>query len=162
MATECGWIGQYLDTDEDQTGFLEQRVKARTWMDGLILYAAPVSGPGSLISRQTWWSWSFSGVDPRNGNGLAVDHVLAGYLADGKLVTTGPQGARIVTATAAYATALVLRAQPGLGPDAAKFAGYFMRRAHAEASQVRAEIDIEGTGIPAYCINLGTTNSRYM
>jgi hypothetical protein len=36
-----------------------------------------------------------------------------------------------------------------------------MRRAHAEASLARVEIDIEGNGQAAYCFALGTTNSRY-
>jgi hypothetical protein len=160
MATECNWIAQFQDDNEDQTGFLEQRVKARNWMDSLILYAAPVTGPGSLISRQTWWSWSYSGVDPRNGTGLAIDQVLAGYLASGCLMLGTPQGSRIVTACACYSLALVLRAQLGLSSEQAKFAGYFMRRAHAEASNARAEIDINGSGQPAYAFTLGTTNSR--
>jgi hypothetical protein len=160
MATECNWIKQFQDDEEDQTGFLEQRVKARNWMDGLILYAAPVTGPGSLISRQTWWSWSYSGVDPRNGTGLAVDQVLAGYLASGCLMRATPQGSRIVTATACYSLALVLRAQLGLSSEQAKFAGYMMRRAHAEASSTVVEIDINADGKPEYAFSLGTTNSR--
>jgi hypothetical protein len=162
MATECNWISQFQDMAEDQTGFLEQRVKARLWMDGLILYAAPVGQPGGLISRQTWWSWSFSGVDPRSGTGLAIDSVLKGYLDAGGLVTKGPQGARIVTACACYSIAMVLRAQVGLSPEQARLAGHYARRAHAEASMVRAEIKTDSAATEvAYAINLGSTNTRF-
>lgn len=160
MEDECNWIGQF-QADRDQTGFAAQRGKARLWMDGLILRAAPVSGPGSLISRQSWWSWAYSGIDPRNGTGLAADTILAGYLASNKLTLTGPQGARIVTACACYALSLVLRAQPGLGGSQAKLASFFMARAQSEASMVIAEIDITGTGHPSYAISLGSTNTRY-
>jgi hypothetical protein len=161
MTVECNWIQQFQDSEEDQTGFLEQRVRARLWMDGLILYAAPVGQPGGLISRQQWWSWSFSGVDPRSGTGLAIDSVLKGYLDAGGLVIAGPQGARIVNACAAYAIWLVLRAQLGLSPQQSKFAGEMYRRAQSEASMVRAEVCIEGSDQPAYAINLGSTNTRY-
>src|SRR5206468_1259708 len=65
LEDECNWIGQFQAAN-DQTGFAKQRAKARLWMDSLILRAAPVSGPGSLISRQSWWSWAYSGIDPRN------------------------------------------------------------------------------------------------
>jgi hypothetical protein len=160
MEDECNWIGQF-QSDRDQTGFAAQRAKARLWMDSLILRAAPVSGPGSLISRQSWWSWSYRGVDPRNGTGLAMDTVLKGYLDTNKLVITGPQGSGIVTACACYAIALVLRAQPGLAGNQAKLASYFMGRAQSEASMVIAEIDIDGSGHPSYAISLGTTNTRF-
>jgi hypothetical protein len=160
MEDECNWIGQFQG-DRDQTGFAAQRAKARLWMDSLILRAAPVSGPGSLISRQSWWSWATAGVDPRNGTGLAMDTVLAGYLSSNKLVLTGPQGSGIVTATACYAISLVLRAQPGLSGNQAQLPSYFMLRAQSEASRVVAEIDIDGSGHPAYAISLGVTNTRY-
>ena len=164
MAAELSWIGQFLNDAEDQTGYREQRARARLWMDGLILRAAPVSGPGSLISRQSWWSWSYSGVDPRNGTGLAIDQVLKGYLDAGGLVLTGPAGSPVVTATACYSIALVLRAQQGLSPEQSKLAGYFARRANAVASQIVAEIVIDTVtpgARPAYAIALGTTNTRY-
>lgn len=160
METECNWIGQYQAAN-DQTGFAAQRAKARLWMDSLILRAAPVSGPGSLISRQSWWSWSYGGVDPRNGTGLALDTVLRGYLDSNKLVLTGPQGQGIVTACACYALALVLRSQLGMNDSQKKLAGYFAHRANNEAARVIAEIDIDGSGHPAYAISLGTTNTRY-
>jgi hypothetical protein len=163
MTRECGWIGQYLDDAEDQTGFLEQRAAAREWMDNLIMYAAPVSGMGQLISRESWWSWSYSGVDPRSGTGLALDRVLMGYLADNRLITTGPSGSRIKVACACYALALVLRSQVGLSTDQARFAGYFMRRAMSEASMVRVEIKInDDVDTPQYAFTLGTTNTRFM
>jgi hypothetical protein len=163
MARECGWIGQYLDEAEDQTGFVEQRAQAREWMDNLIMYAAPVSGMGQLISRESWWSWSYSGVDPRSGTGLALDRVLMGYLADNKLITTGPSGSKIKVACACYALALVLRSQVGLSTDQARFAGYFMRRAMSEASMVRVEIKInDDVETPQYAFTLGTTNTRFV
>lgn len=161
MACELNWIKQFQSDDEDQTGFLEQRVKARQWMDSLILRAAPVSGPGALISRQAWWSWANSGVDPRNGTGLAIDTVLEGYLAANCLMITGARGMHIVTACSCYAIALVLRAQPGFVGEQARLAGYFMRRAQAEASLVVAEVDINGDNRAEYAISLGTTNTRF-
>jgi hypothetical protein len=158
MQAECNWIGQFAD-GADQSGFAEQRGKARLWLDDLILRAAPVGGQGALISRQSWWSWSYSGLDPRSGTGLAIDTTLAAYLASNCLMTTGPRGQGIITATSCYAIALVLRAQPG--NDNLKLASYFMRRAQAEASMLVCEIDINGSGKPAYAIALGVTNTRY-
>lgn len=159
MLDQCGWVGQFADDDADDAGFARQRQAAKLWMDTLILRAAPVGNPGSVIARQGWWSWTSSGVDPRNGTGLAVDSVLAGHLAAGRLVTDGPQGAPIVTACACYAIGLILRAQ--MGSDNLKMAAHYMRRAQSEASRVVAEVDTNGDGRPEYAIALGVTNSRY-
>lgn len=159
MEVECNWIGQYYSPDIEQSAFAKQRGAARTWMDSLILKAAPVTGMGQLISRQAWWSWGYSGVDPRCGTGLAVDRVLMGYLALNNLMLNTPQGQAVVRACACYAITLVLRSQMGSGLS--MLALYYMRRAQSEASNIIAEIDINADGRPEYAIALSCTNTRY-
>lgn len=153
MAIECNWLQQFQDESEDQTGFAEQRVRAREWMDGLILRASPIGGAGQLISYQTRWTWS-SGNSMR----LAIDPVMTDYLATGKLMLTTPQGRQIVRACACYAISLVLRAQPG--KDHVDLGNYFMMRARDEATHVVAEIDTNDDGQADYAISLGSTNTR--
>jgi hypothetical protein len=159
MAIQCAWIGQFQDLDNDQAGFAQQRGMAREWFDMLILRAAPQGGMGQITSRQDWWSWGYSGVDPRSGTGLAVDRVLTDHLAANRLMTTTPQGKAVVRACAMYAVALVLRSQPD--DSNRKQADVFMRRAQAEATMIVAEVDINADGRPEYAVALGVTNTRF-
>lgn len=155
MAVECNWLQQFQDESEDQTGFAEQRVRAREWMDGLILRAWPVwvaGGSGMLQSYQTRWNWS-------SGNRLAIDPTATGYLSAGGLMLTTPQGRLIVRACACYAIALVLSAQPGI--DHQKMGSYFMMRARGQVVGAVAEIDTNDDGVAEYSIALGVTNTRY-
>lgn len=158
MALHCSWIGQYLDTGEDQTGFAEQRGEARAWLDGLILRAQPRGGGLNLISTQNYWTWN-SGGGGYDGSGLAVDQVMRGYLDAGGLVLTGGNGRQAVRACACYAIALVFGAMPD--PSMQKFAGLFMRKAHSEASTLVVEIDSDADGVSEYAIALSSTNTRY-
>ena len=56
----------------------------------------------------------------------------------GALVLTTARGRQAARACACYALALVFRAQMGPGTDLGKYAGYYMRRAQAEASTLVA------------------------
>jgi hypothetical protein len=161
MAIECSWLQQYQDESEDETGFAEQRVRAREWMDAMILRAQPWGGTG-LVSRQTYWSWTSTGgigAGGGYGNNLAIDSTLTDHLAADNLMLTTPQGRAIVRACACYAIALVLRSQQA--KEQVALGDYFMRRATAEASMITAEIDINADGRPEYAISLAVTNTRY-
>jgi len=150
MSAECNWLQQFQSESEDQTGFAEQRQRARQWMDGIILRAAPSRG---FVSTQTYWTWGGS------TNGLAMDTTLAGYLSSNYLMLTTPQGSAIVRACACYAISLVLRAQQG--KDMVELSTYFLKRAYTECSMVVAEIDTNADGRAEYAIALSTTNTRY-
>lgn len=158
MTDVCSWIGQYLDTSEDQAGFLAQRAEAREWMDGLILKASP-TGFAGVTSRQSYWTWSGGTSDPWAGRGLAADRKLAEYLAADYLVIAGPIGAPVVRACANYAVARVFGSMPD--PNLLRFAGLFMRKAQNEAATMVAELDINGDGTSEYAIVLSSTNTRY-
>jgi len=150
MSAECNWLQQFQSESEDQTGFAEQRQRARQWMDGIILRAAPSRG---FVSTQTYWTWGGS------TNGLAMDTTLAGYLSTNCLMLTTPQGSAIVRACACYAISLVLRAQQG--KEMTELATYFLKRAYTECSMIVAEIDTNADGRAEYAIALSTTNTRY-
>jgi hypothetical protein len=159
MKRHCSWVGQYLDTDEDQFGFAEQRAMARDWMDNLILRAVPVAGGLNLVSRQNYWTWTSNAGSGYYGTGLAVDQVIKGYLDAGALVLAGPNGSKVVRACACYALALVFGAQPDA--SARKDAGRYMAMAQSEASTLIAELDSNADGVSEYAFNLGTTNTRF-
>lgn len=161
LTKECSWIGQIINTDEDQTGFAEQRAAARDWLDSLILQSQPVTGGLNLISRQNSWSWNSPGGNEYVGNNLAHDTVMAGYLADDKLLLTTPYGKQAVRACACYALGLIFRNQAGPGTEMSRFASYYTKMASNLVSSLIAELDTNDDGVAEYAIALSITNTRY-
>jgi len=157
LETLCSWVGQYVNTDADQTGFVEQRAMARQWMDSLILRATPRGGGLNLVSRQDYWTWNSGGGG--YGTGLANDSAMKGYLDAGALVLAGAGGAKVVRACACYALGLIFGAQPDA--SARKDSGRYMAMAQSEASTLVAELDTNADGVSEYAIDLSTTNTRY-
>jgi hypothetical protein len=152
MAAEVNWLQQFQSETEDQTGFAEQRKKAREWMDGMILRSAPRYGAGQLVSMQGSWNWG-------SGTRLAMDPVMAGYLAADGLMLTTPQGRAIVQACACYAISLVFQSQ--IGKENAGMANGFAMKARYIAATIVAEIDSNDDGVADYAIPLSVTNTRY-
>lgn len=151
MSRECPWVGQFLDRDADQTGFLEQRAEAREWLDGLILAAYPGARVAYL---QDGWPSNYGQFS------LIANPWLKAQLDAGAVVQSGARGRHLARVAACYALALVFRAQAGPSDQLGKFAGYFMRRAHAEAANLTVELDINADGVSDLAIPLSLTNTR--
>ncbi len=157
------WIGDIKDAESDLTGFLKQRGRARTWMDGLILAAQPSRGVG-LISRQNYWSWDFgNGGGSYGGNALAEDPVLKGYLDAGGLILASPYGQKIIDACTYWTLAeiLIRTGYQRTNTSMTGLASMYRQKANYEASTAVAQIDTNADGIVDLAISLGITNTRY-
>jgi hypothetical protein len=155
MQSQCTWIQQYMDQDNDQTGFLEQRGLARNWFDRLLL----ASWPGARVTYiQEGWPSNY-GQFTLISNPWLVAGLQQGFLMVPPLYQT-QRGYEVAEVNATYAIALVLRSQMGPASGIDKYAGYWMRRAIAAASQCTAELDINGDGMADIAIPLSVTNTR--
>ena len=155
MLNECAWIEQYMDQDRDEAGFLQQRGLARQWFDRLIL----ASWPGARVTYiQDGWPSNY-GQFTLISNPWLVAGLAQGFLMVPPVYQT-PRAYEVVMVNALYSIALVLRSQMGPTSGIEKYAGYFMRRAQAAASQCTAELDISGSGFAAIAIPLSITNTR--
>jgi hypothetical protein len=161
LVNELPWVGELRDYLQDQSGFAEVSQDAYDWINAAILKAVPVGGVG-IISRQNFWWWSTpasSGTSPP----LGEDAVIAGYLDDGKLITTTATGKRFVRASVYYTLGMILGRAIGMNTsqNVNALSGQYLRMAHEMLAKCTAEIDIDDDDVADYVIPLSVTNTRF-
>ena len=161
LVNELPWVGELRDYLKDQSGFAEVAQDAYDWINGAILKAVPVGGVG-IISRQNFWWWSTpatSGTSPP----LGEDTVIAGYLNDGKLITTTATGKRFVRTSVYYTLGMILGRAIGMNTsqNVNALSSQYLRQAHDMLARCTAEIDTDDDGVADYVIPLSVTNTRF-
>jgi hypothetical protein len=152
MLDFCGWLQDQSNIEQDETGFLSQRARARNWLDRSILSAHR--------PQQAWGATTF-------GNGLfgnsmirqpGFNKILQGYLAQDLLMVEPPRF--VAEMTAKHAIGLVLQDVVTSGGDQpyARMALLFLEQANNLLRQYTAEVDINGDGYPEYLIPCGTVD----
>lgn len=154
MALYAPWV-RLVQTEEDLSGFLEQRIVARQWLDWIILNNYRGASVG-LFERHSTLAFVFGGgVGWRRSLGPSPS--LITYLEEDKLIVR-PQ---VVRATAYKAISEVGLAQIGINNQWAAFGAYYRDQAERELTGITAEVDLNGDGIGELFINLGSTNPLF-
>jgi hypothetical protein len=155
------WIGDLQSGESDETGFAEQRARARTWLHD------------AIVSRDRPWVWGRSGRvlgepgflgtwnDGRHGD-LGPSKWLRDQLDAGYLMTIGPRYDKVREMTAKKSLGYVLEAQlPEAGQrDYATLADRFHREAEWLLAGYVAELDLNGDGQADYWVRVGVASAR--
>jgi hypothetical protein len=148
------WVSIVQNTDSDQEGFYRQRLKAREWMDWMILndYRGAFVG---LFETHSTAAFEFGYAGWRRSLGPSPS--LITYLSQNMLLVKP----YIVEACAYKAISLVGLGQIGLNNQLASHGAYYRDMATRKACEITAEVDINGDGIGELFISLNSTNSLY-
>lgn len=149
------WCKQVQDLTTDQAGFLEERIRAREWLDWAILNNYRGASVG-LFEQHSVAAFAFGGgVGWRRSHGPSTS--LITYLSQNKLIVR-PQ---IVRATAMKAASFIGLRQIGIQNAYVSYGTYFRDMADRELTATTAEIDLNGDGVGELFINLGSTNPLF-
>ena len=158
MKLYAPWIDDQSDADEDQAGFVEQRLQATRWLQGLAhahYRGSAGDVAGYSFTLQNTWS---------RGRRAGRDSQLQEWLDDGRLILNPD----VVEATAKMALHYILNAKltPGTvasGNGYGALAARFGAEAKSLASTMTLEIDTTTTadGQPDTFIDLSVTDTLY-
>lgn len=143
------WLAELASADSDQGGFVEQRGRARQWIDAAIQrrWRPPAYGPISLSATTVWLGTPSDPTGPSTW--------LQDLLDDDGLVVS----AAIREAAAKFAVSLVCGAQLGDARAGTSY-GSLAVRYHAEAEAALAstsvQIDVDDDGDPDLVIDMSS------
>lgn len=168
LLTYAPWVNKIL-ADEDESGFLTERGRARSWLDDILvgrwkgsMATAQLGQPGFSVLA------TYGAIDPvpsrwlrdQLAANLGFNGTMDGTVLTGSTLLCWPLVQEIVAKRAIYT---VCRAQLG-GPS--KESSYrmlsadFAHDADGLAKTLRAELDFNADGYADLVINCGATNVR--
>lgn len=147
------WV-KMVQTEDDEAGFLEQRIDARAWLDDILLksYRGAASSPNyeMSIAAQT-----FAGGGARRT--AFPSRWLREQLDADKLILR----ADVVRAVSYYAASLVGLNQVGFETKLAARGAWCLQMAEAIASNLVGELDLDGDGKAELVIPVMASNTLF-
>jgi hypothetical protein len=158
MTTHAPWVHMVHQGETDQTGFLEQRIAARDWLDAVILanHRAPASIPLGAYGSLSASPAAFAALSGRRRS-VGPDPHLRSLLDADKLMLRPA----VVRVAAFKAISLVGLAQVGVNNQLAGYGRHFDDRAECDVACLTVEIDSNDDGTPDLVVPLGSTATLF-
>lgn len=145
------WVRLVTVPESDQAGFIDKRVMARKWFDGVILANYRGSTSYGFSDAYGWFSGSW------RRRSSSPDRYISDQLEAGNLVVDQA----VISVCAKKTIGLIGRGQIGINNQYAVYGRVYDEEAEADCSAMTVMIDTDADGVGDIPIPLGSTNTLF-